>query len=82
MCGLLAETMHAAAQACRSPVQQLAACYTCDCDLTHVCTVCVQALFVEVAGLKRQVQQLSDLLQTVVPSLPPSPSSSRMMSSP
>jgi hypothetical protein len=39
-------------------------------------------LFAEVAGLKQQVAQLSELLQTVVPSLPPSPSSSRMLSSP
>lgn len=43
----------------------------------------VKALFGEVASLKQQVQQLTDLLQTVVPSLPPSPTSStRMLSSP
>lgn len=42
----------------------------------------MKALFAEVAGLKQQVAQLSELLQTVVPSLPPSPSSSHMLSSP
>lgn len=41
-----------------------------------------QALFREVASLKLQVAQLTEMLQTVVPSLPPSPSSSRMLSSP
>lgn len=43
---------------------------------------CLQALFSEVSSLKQQVAQLSELLQTVVPSLPPSPSSSRILASP
>jgi predicted PurR-regulated permease PerM len=41
-----------------------------------------QVLFSEVQSLRQQVAQLSDLLQTVVPSLPPSPSSSRMLATP
>lgn len=61
-----------------SPHQRCACAKT---DSVHVC--CVQVLLSEVHSLKQQVQQLSDLLQTVVPSLPPSPmSSSRMLSSP
>jgi hypothetical protein len=39
--------------------------------------VLLQALMSEVQSLKQQVQTLTDLLHTAVPSLPPSPMSGR-----